>query len=66
MNLATARRHCACKGGMVARAAGPVTVMAGLAAAVGLLMAGDGWEAHAVVDSANPCASPANAAFAAL
>jgi hypothetical protein len=40
--------------------------MAGLAAAVGLLMAGDGGEARSMVDSTIPCASPANAPFAAL
>ena len=62
MSLPTPRRHRASKGDVVARA----VVVAGLAAAVGLLMAGDGWEAHSVVDSTIPCASPANAPFAAL
>ena len=62
MSLPTPRRHRASKGDVVARAA----VVAGLAAVVGLLMAGDGWEAHTVVDSTIPCASPANAPFAAL
>ena len=66
MSLPTSRRHRASKRDVVARAAGSVAVMAGLAAAVGLLMAGDGWEAHTVVDSTIPCASPANAPFAAL
>jgi hypothetical protein len=65
MSLPTPRRRRASKGDVVARAAGTVAVMAGLAAAVGL-MAGDGWEAHASVDSTIPCASPANAPFAAL
>jgi hypothetical protein len=47
---------------VVARAA----VVVGLAAAVGLLVAGDGWEVHAGAESAIPCASPANGARAAL
>ena len=62
MSLPTPRRHRASQGDVVARAA----VVVGLAAAVGLLMAGDGWEAHSGVDSTIPCASPANAPFAAL
>jgi len=62
MSLPTPRRHRASQGDAVARA----VVVVGLAAAVGLLMAGNGWEAHSEADSAIPCASPANAAFAAL